>query len=853
MLIKEFSSTIKKELIGTKSYNLLELKAQKIPIPDFVVINHTVFDYWLANKKLPEEFIPKLNKNLPKNAVNFSVRSSMNLEDGNNDSFAGMLETYLFVRKDDLENYIIKCFESTNNERVKAYLEHKKIQDKYITMSVVVQEMIDADASGVVFTRSPSPDNGLLLIEAGLGIGEGVVSGHVEVDQYFINRKNELITKNVPFKSKKMMRDDSNKNLTKLVDILDEADSEGYKDALNLEQIKSLTKICLEIEKIYNYPCDIEWAIFNFKIYILQCRPITTVYNELEMFIDTNLSESYPGWTSPFTGSFVTKMYELVHEEIGHYLKFSDKRMKLLKPYFSTMTTYISGHMYYRLKSYYSLLLSIPGGKQNLTNWHRMIGADSSFFKLNTNQITPSLLEIILYYYSIFKLIFFHKSIFSKFIKEAKKDLEILNQTLQNANTPHRIASSIINASTKSYGFGLTGLNDLLAMKGLNACVDFAQKNNLDENQVALMLKTNEGVESLQPLIKLNELRDLLSNNFTQDLESSIKDDTKNLTHNKVTAALFKLKEIYPVEVNACNEYLDLYGHRSFEELKIESLGLIHDPNVFIDLLKNKNVSFQTNKSNIDLFKNLGGARKIKLKIIMHFTQEFIKAREEARLLRGSFYNHIRISMIKLYESLYSSDFIFKDINLNQIFNLTLKDLELIAKAKNFNDPNYKENTKFILDKLKNDPYQKNKKTEYPEHYFCELNTQNEAYFLNELKGHINDKNELSGLGASQGNISGMVMIIDDPKDVKEPSILKDYILVTKNTDPAWIHLMACAKGLISEKGSLLSHTAIIGREMGIPTIVGVKNATKILKNNIYINIDGKTGLIQMQGATNEN
>jgi len=105
----------------------------------------------------------------------------------------------------------------------------------------------------------------------------------------------------------------------------------------------------------------------------------------------------------------------------------------------------------------------------------------------------------------------------------------------------------------------------------------------------------------------------------------------------------------------------------------------------------------------------------------------------------------------------------------------------------------------------------------------------------------------LTGHGCAHGNVAAEVLVVSDIQAIgQDASQVAGKILVTKMTDPGWVFVMSLAAGLISEKGSLLSHTAIIGRELGIPTVVGVNGATEILKTGDFVELDGLTGIIQI-------
>ncbi|HTL11665.1 MAG TPA: PEP-utilizing enzyme, partial [Bdellovibrionota bacterium] len=106
---------------------------------------------------------------------------------------------------------------------------------------------------------------------------------------------------------------------------------------------------------------------------------------------------------------------------------------------------------------------------------------------------------------------------------------------------------------------------------------------------------------------------------------------------------------------------------------------------------------------------------------------------------------------------------------------------------------------------------------------------------------------ELNGTGASPGLVRGEALVIEDPRDAFKLADLSNKILVTRSTDPAWIFVMSRCAGLVSEKGSLLSHTAIVGRELGVPTVVGVQGAVLRIKSGQELVIDGRTGSVKIR------
>src|SRR3989344_5447590 len=240
--IKTFSEISKDDvkLVGGKGASLGEMTKANIPVPPGFVITTE------ANGQINEEEILKAFETLDTEKV--SVRSSAVAEDSSSASWAGQLETFLNVAKEDLIENIKKCWESIKSERAKIYAEQQNLPKDQMIMAVVVQKMVDAKSAGVMFTANPVTSNKEeIMIESILGLGEALVQGSVTPDNFIANKENGEI------KSK---------------------DLQG-EQTISDETIKNLVELGKNIEDHYGYPQDIEWAIDeNNKIWILQSRPI---------------------------------------------------------------------------------------------------------------------------------------------------------------------------------------------------------------------------------------------------------------------------------------------------------------------------------------------------------------------------------------------------------------------------------------------------------------------------------------------------------------------------------------------------------------------------------------------------
>lgn len=234
---------INPKIVGGKAWHLIQLYKAGFNVPKFFVITTDAFH--CTSFYLEEEIREDCEKI---HTQNFAVRSSATCEDQTNSSFAGQFESFLSVPYSQLFTTIKTCWNKTKSKRVIAYTKNHTISLNSVRMAVIVQEMISAEKGGVIFTKNVFGNKkNQLLIESAEGLGEQVVSGLVNPERIIMNRTSgEVLEKESP--KEKILTD---------------------------KEIKELTQLALKIERFYKSPQDIEWAIRNRKIYILQSRPMT--------------------------------------------------------------------------------------------------------------------------------------------------------------------------------------------------------------------------------------------------------------------------------------------------------------------------------------------------------------------------------------------------------------------------------------------------------------------------------------------------------------------------------------------------------------------------------------------------
>ncbi len=311
-LIREFKKLDKNDaaLAGGKGASLGEMTQAGIPVPPGFVLLAEAFEHFLAETdlgveidstlhtvkheeihtvekasekiqslilaaKMPTDIATAVKKEFKKLGAKFvAVRSSATAEDSASAAWAGQLDTYLNTTEKDLLKNVQRCWASLFTPRAVFYRFEKALHKTKISVAVVVQKMVESEVSGIAFSVHPvTEDRNQLIIEAGFGLGEAIVSGQITPDSYVVEKNpRRIIDANVSTQERGLFRKSGGGNVWE-----DIPASEGSSQKLSETQILELSALILHIEKHYGFPCDIEWAFESGKFYITQSRPITTL------------------------------------------------------------------------------------------------------------------------------------------------------------------------------------------------------------------------------------------------------------------------------------------------------------------------------------------------------------------------------------------------------------------------------------------------------------------------------------------------------------------------------------------------------------------------------------------------
>ncbi|MCK5884376.1 MAG: phosphoenolpyruvate synthase [Bacteriovoracaceae bacterium] len=886
---KKSTKNFAKKNAGGKGYNLYLLANAGLNVPEWIVLGkkfferfkrETNFDARLAEilgangdnlaqtEKDVEHFIltasmseglesairesyNKLGRNL------ISVRSSAIDEDSAGHSFAGQLSSYLYISSEDsaLES-VKKCWASAYSERGLYYRRQNKLETVNIDVGVVLQEMIDSEKSGVAFTADPvSGKSDRVILNAVYGVGEGIVSGLLDADTYTVMKADCKIEQSeIVEKGSKLCRDGSNDDCIELP----VEESLINVPCLSDGELTLLTQTCCRIENYYLLPQDIEWALFEGKFYILQARPITTNVKidrgVINLWDNSNIVESYGGLTLPLTFGFAKYVYHSVYVQFCEILLVPTKEIREMDFFLKNMLGIFYGRIYYNLLNWYKLTSILPGFKHNRSFMETMMGTDEALTDELADRIKPPASQDTLYskFKSMitgFKFFYFHLNIqnivdnFLKYFYEHYEKYRKIDYSTMSSDQLldyyHEMEKVFLNRWKAPI------INDFLCMVHFGLLKTLCTKwlPDLGEAIQNDLLASDGNLESAEPTKVIIRMADYVRSNpeiYTFIKETPADECMEALTQSDFTE--FKDK---------VDSYIDRFGFRCMSEMKLEQKDLWQEPKTFFVFLKN-----QLNNSTISLADmenreaeiRIGSENKVKaalnpIKRLIFFwslkhARKAVRNRENTRFCRTRVYGIVRSIFYNMGRDLTNRGVLDHE---DHVFYLTVEELKGCVEGTN---PIM--NLRPLIE-ARMAEYKRFEEIEPTPRFM----TRGPVYWLNshfeeeDVEVDLTDIPEgcLKGIPCCPGIIEGTVKLIMSPDDDLE---LNGDILVAMRTDPGWVPLYPSASALLVERGGLLSHSAIVAREMGLPAIVSIKNLTKTLKTGMKIRMNGETGLIEI-------
>ena len=752
--------------VGGKAYHLSKIRGCNIP--PFIVI-----PYYELDKK--DRVMAYINDFCRKNKK-YAVRSSGIDEDSAENSFAGVNESYLNVSFKDIYEHVMLVKESGKSERATLYRKHNKAENSKGNISVIIQEMVNADFAGVINTVNPvTNDINETVISVCRGLGDKLVDGSVDGTVYYINGIKETVIGD---------------------------------DILSFKLKKKLLKLSETVARQTDRFQDIEFAVAKNKVYLLQTRDIATYKgfnpHKVKLIIDnSNIIESYYGITSPLTYSFARDIYAKVYSETLRVGKVRGKIMDSLQDSLSNMLYYYDGKIYYNLKSWYHVTSIFPM-KKSTKYMESMMGVKTSVKE--NNRVKLNIFDAVKIGVIFIDKLRKIKSLSDYFVARFNEiaapyygheinlpnyELKKLYESIEREIIPE-FTTPIINDCAVMFYFGR--LKEKAAKYEnatdiANACVN--NKGNVESAESSRIM------EGIAEYVNKNE---------------DLKKDFSELSEE----SLFKK---YYLSENALSErlrgYVYKYGARVMNELKLETVTMIENPLLVVRVLKNTLASDKRNccGSQTEIPKEL-----VKLS---QKTRWYVRNRERLRLRRTYIFSVVR-NIFLAYGRNYVNE--GKIDHAEDIFYLT-KD-EVLNEAEGMRE--------IIAERKKQEEVYKTKP------YYDRV-----VFFENGVLpvSDVSCGGELCGIPSGAGIVKARVCLLNNPSD----KFILGNIILTKRTDPGWSTLFPQAAGLIVEHGSMLSHSFVVAREMGLPAVVNIPGVTNIVKDGDIVTLDGIKGAVTIE------
>lgn len=758
----------------------------------------------------------------------YAIRSSATAEDLPTASFAGQQDTYLnIIGKEAILKHISKCWASLFTERAVIYRLQNGFDHRKVRLSVVVQKMVFPQAAGILFTADPVTSNRKVLsIDASFGLGEAMVSGVVNPDIYKV-RNGEVTDKRIS--TKKLAIYALKEGGTKEQEIEPEQQN---RQALTDEQILQLERMGRKIEEHFGHPQDIEWCLADDIFYIVQSRPITALYPIPE----ANDQENH------------------VYISVGHQQMMTDP----MRPLGLSLWQLRAGRPMFkaggRLFVDVADSLATPAGRENLLDamgQHDPLIKDAlltiveqgNFIKLLPNdEKTPVIVKGTkgMSCADILAQVGNDAAIVRDLIKDNETSVEALKQNIQTKSESDLFDFIVEDIQrSKKMTFDGRHMGVIIAAMNASSWINDNMNEWLGEKNVADILSQS------------------VSNNITSEMGLALLDVADII---RPYAAIIEylqqvkgddfLDEIVkfdggPEVRGAIDAYLDKYGMRCAGEIDITKTRWSEKPAILVPIIlgniknfepgagkrkfeEGRQEALEKEQTLLDRLRQLpdGDQKAKEIKAMIDLIRNFIGYREYPKYGIVNRFFVYKQTLMKEAGKLVQAGIIHEK---EDVYYLTFEEFREVVST---NKLDYQ-----VISQRK-DEHRSYEKLTPPR-----VITSDGEIVAGTYKREDLPAGAIIGLPVSSGVIEGRARVILNMEDAD----LEDGdILVTAFTDPSWTPLFVSIKGLVAEVGGLMTHGAVIAREYGLPAVVGVENATKLIKDGQSIRVNGTDGYVEI-------
>jgi rifampicin phosphotransferase len=783
-----------------------------------------------------------------------AVRSSAVEEDGARRSYAGQFATFLNIPLADLGGAIAGVVDSAQSAHAAAYRARARAADP-VRMAVVLQAQLDPAAAGVAFSADPlNGDVGTAVVSAVYGLGEGLVSGELDADTWRVPADPALAleARIVPKREAVRMTAGTTGSFTQPV----EENAIGQA-SLEEAEVRRIAECARFLAAKFDAPQDIEWALGGpeRRLFVLQARPITATPDEGErqLWDNSNIVESYAGVTTPLTFAFARSAYETVYRQFCAVMGVPAATIEANAPLFAHLLGLLRGRVYYNLRNWYRMLALLPGFAFNRGFMETMMGVreplEEAVAPPGAADRTRDLARLV---WMVGRMIVEERRLDGRvpgFHARVERELAPLAREDLAAWPPERIIALYRRLEHELLAQWKTPIvNDFFAMIFFGTLSRLAARWLPGEPPTVVndLLCGEGGIVSTEPARRLMGL----ARRVTADPALGARFDAT-----PDDAALWASLAAGPDSAPFFAEleaYRQRFGDRCMEELKLETVTLSEEPATILATVRAYRAAGLVDPegaiererairraAEARVTAALRGPRRVVFRWVLARARRRVRDRENLRFERTRVFGVVRRIFLALGRHLHDRGQLRAP---RDVFYLT--PAEVFA---HYEGVSLFEHAGPLIAARRAEFECWTQGPPPPDRFETRGSP---AAWLERFGGRmaqpatgVLDGDRLGGTGACPGIVRAAVRIVTDPRGVTD---LAGRILVAERTDPGWTLLFPVAAGLLVERGSLLSHSAIVAREVGLPCIVGVRGLLSALADGDEVEMDGTSGTVRI-------
>ncbi len=790
-----------------------------------------------------------------------AVRSSGAEEDHEARSFAGQFSSYLNVTS--LREVVLcvrRCWASAFSPGALAYRRGHGVAVANINIAVIVQTMVPADCSGVLFTANPVT-NAIdeTLISAVYGMGEGLVSGAVDADTIAVDRHTRRILKTT-IGGKETRYDPHHDQPGCAAAVV--SDTNRRKLALSDAEIDEIAQLGERVAKALGGEQDIEWAYSDGRLWILQSRPITTIVNGSapsaresaaaksipEVWDNSSASENFGDITTPLTFSFVQHVTHEIYREHFRRLWVPYPELHQMDGWLRAMFGYFNGRMYNNLTNWVRTNRLLPFARLRRSVMHTAMGltgpidqaiVDAAVPFSSKSRLRARAIRMVVTSRFIWRFGTVGVSV-RRFLKRFYGEYAALDVDYAewNSDEIYRRLRHIEQQLVRGFGSVLflhpaislaVGALERLTRRWLPDAPGWFHYQAASPTGGVASVEPAERLIALTAVVRANPVAERIVLNTPPG----------NARARLVDRGAHSI-------VEAIDAYISEFGYRSINELKLEEPCLRERPADFFvmlaDNLRSGGVTREATSgadgADVDAYlkKHLARRRRLPYALVRWNARRFLRARERVRFCRTRAFGVVRTMFLAIGRDLARVGAIETE---RDIFYLRLGEIRGC-----FEGGIYPSELKVLI-KARRDAETRYRELRTPRRF----ETRGPVYWHNAVEettwrapGATSvagaPVRELTGLPCCPGIVEGEARLMDAPGDAQ------GGIIATYRTDPGWATVLPSAAGLLVEVGSPLNHVAIVARELGVPTIVQIAGLTSTVRSGMQVRVDGGAGTL---------